>query len=145
MVRAHIRFKNLMVVIIALLAFLLEWKQGKCFADLTDQLVRRATGTAVELVKGNKYGALQQAVPSANWQPMGQTNLTVGAGGVSLHEKIQPLEQLGTKYLNVAGAYNAAGYLNPNGTPNLSQNVQVSSGNQFVSNTTTFSPTWRKR
>lgn len=115
------------------------------FAGTGDQWIRRGSQVATELVKGNPQGAVQQAIPYKTFQPAQETNINLGSSGVNLQQGIPGINRLDTKYLNVGGIYHAGASLGTGGRPNFSQNVQVSSGNQYVTNTTTFAPAFGRR
>ncbi len=128
--------KKFLVLLIAMIIF----PGSFCFSGLSDEWVRKGTDAAVQLAQGNAQGAAHQAVPSY-YAPLGhQTNLNAGLGGVSLRQGLIPSSALNTKYLNFGANYNVGSALNFNGSPNLSQNVQVTAGNPYLSNTTTFTP-----
>jgi len=117
--------------------------QGISFAGLTDDLIRKGSDAAVQLAQGNPQGAVYQAAPSY-YAPFGrQTNLNAGLGGVSLRQGLIPSSALNTRYLNFDPSYNVGTAFN--GSPNLSQNVQVTTGNSYLSNTSTFSPKFGRK
>ena len=129
------RLKFLIGLSIGMLAL-----ENLCFAALTDDLIRRGSNAAVQLVEGNAQGAAYQAVPSTYIPLAHQTSLNAGLGGVNFRQGIAPLNVLNTKYLNFDASYNVGSPLNFNGLTNPSQNVQMSARNPFFSNTTTLTP-----
>ena len=107
-------------------------------AASTDRWVGKAVNTANALARGNVAGAAEQTMGRANLPLTRQTDVSVSPRGVGLRQGIKPLS-FNNPYLNFGSTYRAGAGLNRNGTPNLSQNVQVTSRNPYFSNTTTFS------
>ena len=64
---------------IAVATFLLlfgSWQGRPVCAEVTDQIVKRTTGAAIDLARGNRQGALAQAVPAVQYHPASQTQLS---------------------------------------------------------------------
>ena len=109
------------------------------FSGTADEWIGKAARAVVSLSQGNSQSAAQQMLPSAEVKLANPTRLQVGAGGVSLRQSILPAKSLHNPYVSVAGTYNANVAPKLNGPPNLSNNVQFSAGNQYLTNTTTLS------
>ena len=117
-----------------------------CFGASTDEWVGKAVNAATALARGNANGAAQQAIGTVNVPLARQTNLSAGLGNVWLRQGIVPSGKFNSPFFNIGSAYNAGlGFRDFSHLPNLSQNVQVSAGNRYLSNTTTLSGNFRRK
>lgn len=117
---------------------------SQAFAVSTDEWIGKAANAAANLASGNPEGAVQQMVPSYYVPITKQSGVNAGLGSANFHQQIPGLNQASSKLMGVSGAYNAGINYGPRGIGTPSHNVQVGAGNQYISNTTTFSPPlWR--
>ncbi len=108
---------------------------GVCFGYSTDELIGKATNVTMSLARGNVSSAASQAIGGYNIPVASGSNLYLNPSSVGFQQGIKPLSA-SNPYLNFGTNYNAS--VNPLHPTQLSQNVQVSSGNPYFSNSTTI-------
>lgn len=107
-------------------------------AGTTDQIIGKVTNTATSMARGDVNGAVAQAIPTVNVPVAGYGNAYVYGNSVGYTQNFTPPGALNIPYVNVGTSYNAHTTVQPGVRPVLANQVQVHTGNQYVSNTTSF-------
>ena len=134
--------KRIGVTFLAALTLFMQSDIG--LADSSEDWIRRASNATTALAQGNSQAAAYQAVPTTNIPLPNQAYLNAGLSGASLQQRIAPLDQFSSKYLGVDGSYSLRSNYGPNRFPTVSNDVQVSTRNPLFTNTTTFTPKFRR-
>ncbi len=113
------------------------------FSGTTDQWVQKAGAAVTDLAKGNPQGALYQAAPAIQTPLPSRASAYARLSGAGIRQPL-PLK-LPVHAPGLDSAYNAGTRYGLKQKPQFYQNVQVSAGNQYLSNTTTVTPPSLKR
>ena len=107
-------------------------------AGTTDQIIGKVTNAAASMARGDVNGAVAQAVPAVNVPVTRYGNAYVYGNQAGYTQNFTPPGALNIPYVNVGTSYNAHTTVQPGVRPVLANQVQVHTGNQYVSNTTSF-------